>query len=163
MDINDLIQRFSISRESQTKAVFSTIFIAGNRLQTAFDKDIRDVSLKQFMLLTMVHQGKDHLTFTQLGNLLGCSRQNIKKLAYSLKEKGYVTIITSEKDTRAASICPTEKTNDYFDSMSIHHTKRLSLLFKNYNDEEIQQLFILMMKLYEGIDGLDQTLSNSEC
>ena len=50
MEITDLIQRFSDSKEKQEKAIFSTLFIAGNRLQTLFDSSIPQITLKQFML-----------------------------------------------------------------------------------------------------------------
>ena len=71
MNIDDLTSRFSDSTENQRKAIFSTLFIAGNRLQTLFDNNIPEVSLKQFMLLSIVRQSKEQLTFTQLGDLLG--------------------------------------------------------------------------------------------
>ena len=77
MNLDDLTAKFSGSTENQRKAIFSTLFIAGNKLQTLFDNHIPEVSLKQFMLLSIVRQSKESLTFTQLGNLLGCSRQNI--------------------------------------------------------------------------------------
>ena len=102
MQITDLIRRFQGTREKQEKAVFSTLCIAENRLQTVFDKSSPDITLKQFMLLTMVRQSKDRLTFTQLGKLLGCSRQNIKKLAAVLEQKGFVTILQNTDDKRAA-------------------------------------------------------------
>ena len=82
--IQELITRFSDTRENQQKAVFSTLFIAGNRLQTVFDNHIPEISLKQFMLLSIVRQSPEQLTFTQLGDILGCSRQYIKKLADAL-------------------------------------------------------------------------------
>ena len=72
MDLNDLLTRFSNTTENQCKAIFSTLFIAGNKLQTIFDKNIPQVSLKQFMLLSIIRQSKEPFTFTQLGNLLGC-------------------------------------------------------------------------------------------
>lgn len=72
--IQELITRFSDTRENQQKAVFSTLFIAGNRLQTVFDNHIPEISLKQFMLLSIVRQLPEQLTFTQLGDILGCSR-----------------------------------------------------------------------------------------
>lgn len=87
MNLDDLITRFSSTTENQRKAIFSTLFIAGNKLQTLFDNHIPEISLKQFMLLSIVRQSKDPLTFTRLGNLLGCSRQNIKKLADVLMKK----------------------------------------------------------------------------
>ena len=92
MDLDSLITKFSTTKENQRKAIFSTLFIAENRLQTLFDNHIPEVSLKQFMLLSVVRQSKEELTFTQLGNLLGCSRQNIKKIADILVKKGFITI-----------------------------------------------------------------------
>lgn len=87
MELNDLIAKFSDTTENQRKAIFSTLFIAGNKLQTLFDSHIPEVSLKQFMLLSIVTQSEEPLTFTQLGNLLGYPRQNIKKLANILMKK----------------------------------------------------------------------------
>lgn len=58
MTLNDLITRFSDTIENQQKAVFSTLFIAGNKLQTLFDSHIPQISLKQFMLLSLVRQAK---------------------------------------------------------------------------------------------------------
>lgn len=73
-------------------------------MQTIFDNHIPEVSLKQFMLLSIVRQSKEQLTFTQLGNLLGCSRQNVKKIADVLMKKGFITIQQSPYDTRAMCI-----------------------------------------------------------
>lgn len=156
MEINDLIQRFSSSREDQCKAIFSTLFIVGNRLQTAFDNNIPEISLKQFMLLTMIRQAKEPLTFTRLGGLLGCSRQNIKKLAAVLEKKGFVTTRKSSTDGRALNICPTEKLENYFQTVFSSYQKDLHYLFDAYTDEETEQLFRLMMKLYDGADNLER-------
>lgn len=156
MEIHELIDRFSTSPENQGKAIFSTLFIAGNRLQTLFDNHVPDISLKQFMLLTMIRQSREPLTFTQLGRLLGCSRQNIKKLAYALEKKGFVSIEKSQRDVRALNIFPTQKLEEYFGTVFSAYQKDLRYLFAVYTPEELNQLFVLMMKLYEGIDHLEQ-------
>ena len=137
MHLNDLTQKFSTSTENQRKAIFSTLFIAGNKLQTLFDNRIPEVSLKQFMLLSIVRHAKKPLTFTQLGNLLGCSRQNIKKLADVLRKKGFITIQRSPQDTRAMCICPTEKVADYFANDFAEYQEELKYLFEVYTDKEI--------------------------
>lgn len=54
MNLDDLINKFSSSTENQRKAIFSTLFIAGNKLQTLFDSRIPEISLKQFMLLSII-------------------------------------------------------------------------------------------------------------
>lgn len=160
MNLNELITRFSSSTENQEKAIFSTLFIAGNKLQTIFDNRIPEVSLKQFMLLSIVRQSKEQLTFTQLGNLLGCSRQNIKKLADVLMKKGFITIQQSPHDTRAMYIRPTEKVSNYFADDFLKYQEELRYLFEVYTDEEIETLFILLSKLYAGIENLEKKAAN---
>lgn len=159
MNLDDLITRFSSTTENQRKAIFSTLFIAGNKLQTLFDNHIPEISLKQFMLLSIVRQSKEQLTFTQLGNLLGCSRQNIKKLADALRKKGFVTMQQSPLDTRAMCICPTEKVNDYFQNDFSEYQGELKYLFEVYTDKEIETLFILLSKLYAGIKNLEKRVA----
>ncbi len=156
MKLDDLITGFSNTTENQSKAIFSTLFIAGNKLQTLFDNHIPEVSLKQFMLLSIVRQSKEQLTFTQLGNLLGCSRQNIKKLANVLMKKGFITIQQSSTDTRAMCICPTEKVAHYFQNDFLKYQEELKYLFEVYTKEEIETLFILLSKLYDGIENLEK-------
>lgn len=156
MKLDDLITRFSDTTENQRKAIFSTLFIAGNKLQTLFDHHIPEVSLKQFMLLSIVRQSKEPLTFTQLGNLLGCSRQNVKKLADVLMKKGFITIQQSPHDTRAMCICPTQKVNDYFQNNFSEYQEELKYLFEIYTKKEIETLFILLSKLYAGIENLEK-------
>lgn len=160
MKFEDLITRFSSTTENQRKAIFSTLFIAVNKLQTLFDNHIPEVSLKQFMLLSIIRQSKEHLTFTQLGNLLGCSRQNVKKLADILIKKGFITIQQSPLDSRAMCICPTEKVNDFFQNEFSEYQEELKYLFEVYTDKEIETLFILLSKLYAGIENLEMKIAN---
>lgn len=159
MNLNDLTEKYSQTNENRQKAIFSTIFIAGNKLQTLFDNHIPQVSLKQFMLLSIVKNSSKPLTFTQLGNLLGCSRQNIKKLADVLMKKGFITIRQSPLDPRAMCICPTEKVNNYFQKEFLQYQQELNYLFDVYTEEEISTLFTLLTKLYEGIENLERKTS----
>lgn len=162
MKLDDLITRFSATKENQTKAIFSTLFIVENRLQTLFDNHIPEISLKQFMLLSIVRQSKEQQTFTQFGKLLGCSRQNIKKLANALMKKGFITIQQSPYDSRALCICPTEKVENFFQNDFAKYQDELKYLFEVYTDKEIETLFILLSKLYTGINHLEMRLANEK-
>lgn len=160
--LKDLVTRFSGTTEKQRKAIFSSLFIVGNRLQTIFDNHIPQISLKQFMLLSIVRQSEEPLTFTQLGNILGCSRQNIKKLAEILEKKGFVIIQKSSHDTRAMCICPTDKVNDFFENDFLKYQEELKYLFEVYTDEEVETLFILLSKLYAGIENLERKIGRGD-
>ncbi len=156
MELRDLCEKFSHTTENQRKAIFNTLFIAGNKLQTLFDNHIPEISLKQFLLLSVVRQSEGPLTFTELGNLLGCSRQNIKKLAALLEKKGFITIRQSPRDRRALCICPTKKVDAYFQNEFSKYQEELQYLFEVYTEDEIAALYKLLTKLYEGIDHLER-------
>ncbi len=162
MNLDELITKFSNSTENQRKAIFSTLFIAVNQLQTLFDNHIPKISLKQFMLLSIVRQSKEPLTLTQLGHLLGCSRQNIKKLADVLVKKGFLTIQQSPHDSRAMCIRPTEKVNDFFANNFLEYQEELKDLFEVYTDQEIETLFILLSKLYTGIENFKKRVATEK-
>lgn len=159
MEYMDLVRRFSASTEQRQKAIFSTLFIAGNRLQTLFDSHIPEISLKQFMLLSMVRQGEGPMSLTKLGQMLGCSRQNIKKLASALEKKGFVVIRQSQQDARAFCISTTPKVEAFFQREFAQYQTELGYLFEVYTPEEIETLFALLTKLYTGIEHLERKVA----
>ena len=158
MEVNDLVRRFSRTVTDQQKAIFSTLFIAGNQLQTIFDSRIPALSLKQFMLLSVARQAGD----TRSRVLLGCSRQNIKKLAEALVKKGFVTIRRSARDGRALCVCPTEKADAYFQNDFARYQEELGYLFEVYTEEEVETLFTLLTRLYAGIKHLEERIDYEE-
>ena len=138
VELQTLIERYSGSREDRGKAVFSTIFIVGNKLQTLFDARIPKMTLRQFMLLSIAGQAASPMTLTELGEVLGCSRQNVRKLAGALEAKGFAELRRSEEDARAVTLLPTEKAKAYFSEVF----------------PEEKALFELMMRLYAGLEKL---------
>lgn len=162
MNVEELIYQYSDTLEHKEQAIFSTLYIVGNRLQTLFDNHIKDISLKQFMLLSIIRNSKKELTFTQLGELLGCSRQNVKKLAEVLDKKGFISIVKSTNDARALSVKVTQKTNDYWKEEFYKYQQELKYLFEEYSEDEIALLFKFFMKLYSGIDNLEEKISDDK-
>lgn len=154
MTRTDLMQAFSDTREKQSKAIFHTLFIASNQLQTLFDQHIPELSLKQFILLSTIRQAREPLTITQTGALLGCSRQNVKKIAKALEQKGFLQIRPGHTDLRVSCLCVTEQGEDFFKTTFSVYQEELAYLFEAYTAKETETLFRLLMKLYDGIDRL---------
>lgn len=154
MRTEDLVARFSGTTQDQCKAIFSSIFIIGNRLRTLFDARIPELSLKQFMLLSVARQSSEPQTYTELGEILGCSRQNIRKLADALERKGFIRQERHPGDPRAMRIRATDKAHAYFQGEFAPYQEELRLLFEVYTPDEIRTLFELLSRMYEGMKNL---------
>lgn len=59
-------------------------------------------------------------------------------------------------------ICPTEKVNNYFQNDFAKYQRELQYLFEVYTEKEIETLFILLSKLYVGIENLEKRIANEE-
>ena len=59
-------------------------------------------------------------------------------------------------------ICPTEKVNIFFEKEFLKYQEELKYLFEVYTNEEIQTLFILLSKLYAGIENLEIKTPNAD-
>lgn len=60
------------------------------------------------------------------------------------------------------SFCPTEKVNDYFVNDFFKYQEELKYLFEVYSDKEIETLFILLSRLYAGIENLEMKVANEK-
>lgn len=158
MDLKQLTQQFSDTRERQIKGVFANLFMVQNKLQTLFDNSGQGITVKQFMLLIMVRRAEKPQTFTQMGEMLGCSRQNIKKLADVLVHKGFVTISASPSDARTWVITPTTAVEEYFVKMEHEHNQMLTRLFATCSDQDIAGMYRVLASLHDSIAQAQQVL-----
>ena len=58
-------------------------------------------------------------------------------------------------------IYPTKKVTTYFENDFLKYQKELSYLFEVYTEPEIESLFILLSKLYTGIENLEKKTTNA--
>lgn len=154
MDIEKISKKYNDSRINQAKGIFAQLNIVQNLLQTHFDNAHPEITLKQFMLMMMVKQSvefEQELTLTEYGKLLGCSRQNIKKLAIQLENKKLVTIKKSKSDPRALVIQSRKELQKYFKDVDQENIDALLLLFSVYSDSELSTFYRLLEKLHKGI------------
>ena len=154
MKMNDLFEAFGRDTEHRVQANFSSIFVLQNRMQTAGEKLQTEISMKQWLLLAMAECCPEPRTLTNIGNLMGCSRQNIKKLALTLEKKGFVRLLLGANNSVCIEL--TDKVNTYAQEMGARHLQALTLLFADFSEDEIEQLFRLYAKLYAGVERVEQ-------
>ena len=122
-------------------------------MQTAGEKLQTQISMKQWLLLAMTACCPEPRTLTNIGNLMGCSRQNVKKLALALEKKGFVHLQLSSNNSVLVEL--TEDVQCYAEEIGERQMKALSLLFADFSEEEIGQLFFLYSKLYTGLERVE--------
>ena len=144
--MNESFEQFNCDTTHRMQAIFSSIFVLQNRMQTAGEKLQTQISMKQWLLLAMTACCPEPRTLTNIGNLMGCSRQNVKKLALALEKKGFVHLQLSSNNSVLVEL--TEDVQRYAEEIGERQMKALSLLFSDFSEEEIEQLFFLYSKLY---------------
>lgn len=151
--LRQLLDQFDTSTPQRCMALFCNLFIQQNRMQTACEKVQTDISMKQWLLLAMLEECPSPKTLTNVGKLMGCSRQNVKKLALALEKKGYLTL--SFGSGNSLLLNPTEKVAAYSQEMDERRGNVLRLLFSEFTQEEIAQFYTLHRKLYTGIERVE--------
>lgn len=134
--------------------IFANIFIISNRLKTACEKIQTDITMKQWLMLAISSSTNEKKSLTQIGKLMGCSRQNIKKLAQPLKNKGYINFLRGNNNS--VQIVLTDKCYKYFETMNNSHLNTLNLLFRDFSDSDIQSFFVLLNKLESGLQEVEK-------
>lgn len=136
------------------RLIFSAIFIEANKLQTVFDHNNGDVSSKQWLLLVIASSFPEPPTLTEVGELMGCSRQNVKKIAVILEKKGYIVLNHDLKDKRSLCIAMTDKFAKLSAEMEKETDDVMKHLFGMFSEEQINDFFDGIIKLSKGIDAL---------
>lgn len=148
-----LLDAFDCDTPHRMMALFSSIFIQQNRMQTACEKVQTDITMKQWLLLAMLEQCPEPRTLTNVGRLMGCSRQNVKQLALQLERRGYLTI--SEGSGHSLLLASTGKAGTDEAEMNERRARVLQLLFADFSEAELAQFYAMHRKLYAGINRVE--------
>lgn len=146
---------FSGNKDSMERFIFASIFVHQNKIQTACDKLDSEITMKQWLLLAVVSTFEEPMSLSKIGEIMGCSRQNVKKLATTLEKKGFIQLTQSKSDSRSTCILLDEKMNEYISRVGDMQENVLRILFEDFSEEEIKQYFNLVSKLYTGIERIE--------
>jgi len=155
--MKELYEQYGKTTMTQMQAIFASIFILQNRFQTAYEKEQDDLTIKQWLLLTIIQVCPEPHTLTNIGHYMWCSRQNTKQLAMALSKKGYVRLVLGANNS--VNIELTEKSAEYEKKMEGKHAEILNLLFSDFNEEEISFFYQLYNKLYTGVERIERGIN----
>lgn len=136
------------------KLIFSGIFIEENKLHAIYDR-YNDLSCKQWLLLVITNAFDDNPDLTKLSNAMGCSRQNVKKIALNVEKLGLITLEPSKNDKRSILVVLTSKGRETIDKIEEMSEEIHNEFFKDFTDNEIETYYKLSIKIMNGIDNLN--------
>lgn len=137
--------------------IFGRIFLFSNKLQNAGNRLFKEITMKQWMLLMAIAQCEGEApTLSELAQVAGYTRQNVKKLAIHLEEKGFVQFSKDPKDSRALRVTITDDCMSYLVGRDEKENSFIDQLYKGLTKEEIGHLYHAMKKLELNIMELDQ-------
>jgi len=137
--------------------IFASIFTLANRLQILGDKFDRNLTIKQWLLLACIYKCESEApTISEVAELTGSSRQNVKKMALILEREGFVHLQKDPNDARALRIGLTEKCRVYFKEREDRELDFLEKLYIGFDADLIMCLKKAISKLEENITELEK-------
>ena len=109
-----------------------------NRYQAAADKYFKEITWKQFFAIICINLCKEAPTLNDLSEVMGSSHQNVKQILLKLENKGFVSMLTDEKDKRKQRFIVTDRCRE----------------FMQENDNQNRNSEKIIMSIFEGVDDM---------
>ena len=137
--------------------LFGSIFLLANRLQTLGDGYLEEVTLKQWLLLIMIHvMDRDQPSVTEVADFMGGTRQNVRKMLEVLEGKSFVTLSANSLDRRTLSVALTPKTEQLFVRFQAKGDAFLDRLFDGIPPEDLEAARRTVETLFENMERMGE-------
>lgn len=143
-----------INNVPEEYAVYGLLFSLSNRIQTIGDKDFKNITLKQQFLLIALGMFEIPPTLKEMGELIGCSYQNVKRMARHLQDEGYLIMQQDETDKRKVLLMATDKIEEEAELNRDKTKAFMELLFKDIKKEDVTRTFEVLRKMDQNIGGV---------
>lgn len=118
--------------------VYGTLFSLTNRIQTIGDGFFSDITTKQhFILMTLGLFDDKNPSLKEVSDIIGCSYQNIKKIATALEKAGYLKIERDANDKRKYNLVKTDKMQTVSSDIDNEIKEFINILFQGVSDEQL--------------------------
>lgn len=145
-----------ISLTWKKKLLFSGVFVQENRLHAIMDRYLKEITCKQWLVMVVADSYDTPPDLSTLGRMLGCSRQNIKKLALSMEKLGLAKLIPSKTDGRSLCVEISNKGKQIIANSQKLEKKVYQALFKDFTKQDIEEYYRLSAKMMNGFDYLEK-------
>lgn len=146
MDLNNYKKELELLDDMHQS--YSLLFIALNKIQTDADAHLKDITLRQLMILIAIsHLEEEDSTIVNIASAIGTSKQNVTRLVNAMIKSGYVVSNPSEVDKRSVNISITERGLNVMNQNTIISNQYFFDIFKDFSSTEIKTLHKMLNKL----------------
>jgi len=149
--------------ELEQKAyIYASIFALSNKLQVLGDAFDKNITIKQWLFILGVSKFSEPPTVSEVAKFIGYSRQNAKRIAVALDERGYIAISKDKNDARALRITLTQKCTEYFAKRSQRELEFLDKLFTGFETNLTSDVYRGLIKLSKNIELMMATINSRQ-
>ncbi|HVN55955.1 MAG TPA: MarR family transcriptional regulator [Anaerolineaceae bacterium] len=135
---------------------YATLFSLANKLQVKGDQYLKHLTSRQLMtMIAIAHLPEGEASLNNIARKLGTTKQTVKQLVGLITEKGYATILPSQRDKRAVNVTITPAGQQILLEDGELGIQLFADLFREFSLEELETLWSLLKKLYR-FDGEEQ-------
>ena len=125
-----------------------------NRFQAMADKYIEEISWKQFFAIVCIGMCKEKPTIKELAEIMGSSHQNVKQILLKLEKKGFVKLLSDEKDKRKQRIELTEYCAQFCQKNDETSIRIMNKIFEGVSSEQIQATIGTIIQIESNLKGM---------
>ena len=131
--------------------LYGALSVLDNTIAALQSEQFSDLTMKQHFLLVSIRMFEESPTLGEISELIGCSYQNVKRMAQQLQTKGYLEIRKDVDDRRKLRLCPTAKLKQFeSDSQQISQ----QFMDKMYRDISLSDLHVTLSVIQKMTDNI---------
>lgn len=136
--------------------VFAAIFILANRMQMLGDAMDPRVTTKQWGVLEAVDKSeRPDPSLSQIAQMVGTSRQNVKKLVVALEREGLVALRRDPDDARATRVTVTDECRRHLVAREATERAFLADLFDGVPPDVVDGLVEGLARLLDNVARME--------
>ncbi|WP_019910258.1 MarR family transcriptional regulator [Paenibacillus sp. HW567] len=152
-----------MDEKEQQAYILGAILTLANRLQVLGDKLDDRMTMKQWLLIAIIlKSGSPAPTLSDVAEMIGSSRQNVKKMALILEKQGFVTLTKDSSDARMVRLQLTEKCMVYFAGRSAREDQFMEALFHSFDAGLTGGLYSGLTRLADNISRMETDAADEE-
>lgn len=133
--------------------MYGSLSVLDNRIAALQSEEFTDLTMKQHFLLVSIGTFDDNPTLSDVSQLIGCSYQNVRKMAEQLQVKGYLTICKDEEDKRKLRLVPAEKLMNLTQDKQEVTQQFMDRMYRDISEDDLMTALSVILKMTENISG----------